>query len=310
MSPKRIKNVAASVRQRLLNYAHERGEEFGLVLSRYAAERFLYRLTQSEHRDRFVLKGALLFLIWEGELHRMTRDLDLLGYGESEIASLEQAVRDICHTEVPEDGMRFLADTVRGRRIREDQEYEGIRIMVEARLGTARVPLQIDVGFGDIITPPAERETYPTILDMEAPEPRVYPRETVLAEKFQAMVQLGIANSRMKDFYDVWFLARSFAFEGKRLAEAVRQTFERRRTSVPVEPPLALTRAFAEHPAKSQQWAAFLRKGRLEADAVTLEEIVAFIAPFLIEPAIALATQKTFEMDWPPGGPWQEKRQR
>lgn len=307
MRRKPKKNVAASVKQRLLNYAHERGEEFGLVLSRYTVERFLYRLTQSQHRDQFVLKGALLFQVWDGQLHRVTRDLDLLGYGASEVVVLEQTVRAICGTNVQEDGVRFLADTVRGRRIREDQESEGIRITLEARLGTARVTLQIDVGFGDVITPPAQHETYPAILDFKAPRPRVYPRETVVAEKFQAIVQLGIANSRMKDFYDVWFLARSFAFSGERLTDAFRYTFEHRRTPVPTEPPLALTRAFAEHPAKRQQWAAFLRKGRLETDAVTLGEILAFIEPFLMMPAVAVATKKSLEKDWSPGGPWREK---
>jgi len=185
MSPNPKKNITASVRQRLLNYAHEHGDEFGLVLSRYTAERFLYRLTQSDHRDRFVLKGALLFLVWKGKLHRVTRDLDLLGYEASEIEVLEQTVRAICRIKVPEDGVHFLADTVLGRRVREDQGSEGIRITVEARLGTARVPLQIDVGFGDVVTPPAQHETYPAILDFEAPRPYVYPRETVVAESFR-----------------------------------------------------------------------------------------------------------------------------
>lgn len=154
-------------------------------------------------------------------------------------------MRDICTVAVPEDGLEFLADTVQSMRIREDQEYEGIRITLEARLGAARVPLQIDVGFGDVITPSPEREPFPALLDFEPPQPRTYLRETVITEKFQAMVQLGIANSRMKDFYDIWFLARSFAFEGVRLAEAIRHTFDRRQTPVPAVTPLALTPAFA-----------------------------------------------------------------
>ena len=291
-----------------MNYARERSEELGLVLSRYAAERFLYRLTQSKHRDRLVLKGALLFLMWEGEMHRVTRDIDLLGYGAADIADLEQVVRDICSTEVPEDGMRLLADTIRGVRIRGDQEYEGTRITLEARLSSARVPLQIDIGVGDVITPPAEEATMPTILEFEAPRPRIYPRETVVAEKFQAMVQLGIANSRMKDFYDVWFLAQSFSFEGERLAEAIRRTFERRRTRVPVEPPLALTRAFVDNPAKGQQWAAFLRKGRLEEGEMNLEEVITCIRPFLMTPALAAGRQQVLRQEWPPGGPWQEQQ--
>ena len=226
-------NKAASVRQKLLNRSREKGEDFQVLLNRYALERFLYRLSCSAHRDRFVLKGALLFVLWEGDLHRMTRDLDLLGYGSHAVGDLVQVVREVFEAEVEEDGLIFFTDQVGGALIREDQAYEGVRVIVPGRLGSARVRLQIDVGFGDAVTPGPVESTLPTLLDAPAPVLRTYPKETVVAEKLQAMVVLGIANSRMKDFYDIAHLAGHFAFDGSLLSEAIRATFERRRTSIP-----------------------------------------------------------------------------
>lgn len=304
MSHRPVKNLAASVRQRLLNHAREHEEQFQLVLGRYAMERFLYRLDQSTHRDRFVLKGAMLFLVWEGELHRVTRDLDLLGFGAPTVEELERVMRAICSVGVPDDGVVFQSGTVRGTRIREDQEYEGVRITLDAYLGTARIPLQIDVGFGDAITPAPVRETFPVVLNFPAPHPRVYPRETVVAEKFQAMVHLGIGNSRMKDFYDIWFLARTFSFDGARLSAAIRQTFGRRRTDVPAELPLALTEAFAGDPAKRQQWNAFLRKTGLQETTPLLTEVITDLASFLVPPAKAVAMGTDFVLHWSGAGPW------
>lgn len=191
MSRDKVRNVAASVRQKLLNQSRERGEDFQLLLTRYALERFLYRLSRSVHRDRFILKGAMLFALWEGDMHRVTRDVDLLGFGPPAISKLETDMQEICETDVEDDGMLFLSDQIRGAPIREDQEYEGVRIAVPGRLDSARVRLQIDVGFGDAITPQPEKAAFPTILEAPAPVLRTYPRETVVAEKLQAMVMLG-----------------------------------------------------------------------------------------------------------------------
>ncbi|MFQ5571042.1 MAG: nucleotidyl transferase AbiEii/AbiGii toxin family protein, partial [Rhodothermales bacterium] len=268
-------NVAVSVRQRLLNRARAQEEDYQVLLTRYVLERFLYRLSQSLHRDRFVVKGAMLFLLWKGEFHRTTRDLDLLAFGSSEIAHLEAVVREICTVAVEvEDGIVFHPETIQGRAIREDQIYDGVRVTVVARLGSARLPLQIDIGFGDAIIPAPAKEDFPVLLDFPAPALPVYPRETVVAEKFQAMVELGITNSRMKDFYDLWYLSGHFAFDGPTLVRAITATFERRGTPLPSTLPLALTAEFADDPTKQTQWNAFLRRGGLKTEAMTLREVI------------------------------------
>lgn len=305
MGRDQLANVAASVRQRLLNRARAQGEDYQVLLTRYVLERFLYRLSRSPYQDRFVVKGAMLFLLWEGEFHRTTRDLDLLAYGSSEIAHLEATVREICTIAVEEeDGVVFRPETVRGRAIREDQIYDGVRLTVEAHLGSARLPLQIDIGFGDAIIPIPAQEDFPVLLNFPAPTLPVYPKETVVAEKFQAMVELGITNSRMKDFYDLWYLSRHFAFDGPTLAQAIKATFERRGTPLPSERPLALTAEFAEDPAKQTQWNAFLRRGGLKTEAMTLQEVIKALNGFVWPPASATATETSFDAAWQPHGPW------
>lgn len=238
MSPR---DLTASVRQRLLNLSRARGEDFNLVLTRYALERFMYRLSRSSHGQKFVLKGAMLFPLWGGDARRPTRDLDLLGRGQNDVPSLEQTFREVLKTDVEPDGIMFLPESVRGERIREDEEYEGVRLRFEARLGAARVSVQVDVGFGDVVTPAAEETDYPVLLDFPAPRLLAYPRETAIAEKFEAMVKLGIANTRMKDFRDVWVLSREHSFDGVTLSVAISATFRRRGTSLPDGVPLALT---------------------------------------------------------------------
>lgn len=299
-------NTAASVRQRLLNLAREADEEYQLVLGRYVRERFLYRLAQSEHEGQFVLKGATLFVVWTGDPHRVTRDLDLLGHGDSDEAALLGLVRDVCATLVPDDGVAFDATGASAARIRGGQEYEGVRVRLTARLGSAVVPLQVDVGFGDAVTPRPEYVTLPALLDFDPPRVRAYPRETAVAEKLQAMVALGIANSRMKDYYDVWYLAQSFAFDGATLARAIGRTFGRRRTPVPLDIPMALSSGFAQDAAKRRQWQAFLAKGRL--DAPTLGQVVEHLAAFALPPLQAVGNGEPFSTAWGPGGPWLPKR--
>jgi hypothetical protein len=307
MTRKNPTNLAASVRQRLLNLSRERGEDFQLLLTRYGIERLLDRLSRSEHAPGFVLKGAVLFALWTGKPHRPTRDLDLLGIGESSPERLTEVFRSLCQIEVPDDGLVFSADTVAVAPIREDQEYGGERVKLEARLGRSRIDLQIDVGFGDVITPKAETIEYPTLLGMAPPRLRAYPRETVVAEKLEAMVKLGIANSRMKDFFDLSVLARSFGFSGLVLRDAIAATFRRRRTAIPTERPIALTESFASDGAKRTQWKAFVSRNGLVERAGELGQVIDGLAGFLEPPMIAAARAESFRRRWEAGGPWRSE---
>jgi len=298
------REVAASVRQRLLDLARRRNEEFQTVLTRYGLERFLYRLATSPHADEFVLKGAMLFAVWTGEMHRATWDVDLLGRGDAGAGRIQKLFAGVCRARVEDDGLSFDEGSVRAEPIREDQIYEGLRVRVAGRLGAARIQLQIDIGFGDAVRPPPRRLPFPTLLEMSAPVLKAYPREAVVAEKLQAMVALGMANSRMKDFYDLWVLATRFPFEGRVLADAVRATFTRRRTPLPTDEPLALTDVFAGDAAKQVQWRAFVRRGRLRPDDPGLPAVIAVLRGFLLPPIRALAAGDAFDATWAPGGPW------
>jgi predicted nucleotidyltransferase component of viral defense system len=299
-------NLPASVRQRLLNLAVERKEDFGLLLIRYALERLLYRLSVSPYRDSFVLKGALLLQVWTQEAYRPTRDLDLLGCGVSEAGS-KKIFAEVCSQKVEADAMTFLADTVRVQRIRNEEEYEGVRVLLEARLGNARIPLQIDVGFGDAIVPAAEDREYPTLLAFPAPQLRTYSKESVVAEKFEAIVKLGIANSRMKDFYDLWVLAKRFRFESVTLAQAIKATFQTRRTALPVSAPLAFTADFYDVPSKQTQWKAFLRRSGLQADS-SLRDVNETIAEFVMPIVLGILQKDAETQSWKAGGPWERSR--
>jgi predicted nucleotidyltransferase component of viral defense system len=298
------KDMAASVRQRLLDLSRRSGEDFRWLLTRYAMERLLDRLSRSEHARRFVLKGALLFALWTGEFQRPTRDLDLLGFGDSSAEGLGDVFRSLCSPRPADDGLVFSAETVSVEPIREDQVYGGQRVKLEARLGRARINLQVDVGFGDVITPKAEAVEYPTLLGMESPRLRAYPRETVVAEKLEAMVKLGMANSRMKDFFDLAILARSFAFSGPVLRDAIAATFRRRETAIPAELPIALGDAFAKDGGKLTQWKAFVSRNGLEGKVGDLGQVVAELARFLGPLLIAAAQGERFEWQWEPVGPW------
>jgi predicted nucleotidyltransferase component of viral defense system len=299
-----VTNLPASVRQRLLNLSHQRQEDFNLVLSLYAIERLLYRLSQSPYAGQFVLKGAVLFSVWTGKLHRPTRDLDLLGFGDTSDERLSEVFQAICRHDVPPDGMVFDAESIRITRILEGQEYGGQRLQLSAALDTARIPLQIDIGSGDAITPGARLTRYPTLLDFPAPELRSYPKETVVAEKLHAMVAHGVVNSRMKDYYDLWLLSRLFDFEGALLAKAIRATFERRATPVPASTPIALSPRFATDAQKIVQWQSFLSRSRLEIGSESFEQVVADLVLFLGPPMRSVAAQTSFHELWPQGGPW------
>ena len=273
------RDIGASVRARLLTLAREKGQVFDLLLTRYATERLLYRLSTTPHRDRFVLKGAMLMTTWFDDPHRPTRDVDFLGYGDPAPEPMLAVFREICAIE-ENDGIIFDVDALRVELIREELEYGGLRLRTTARLAGARITIVIDIGFGDAIEPGVEEISLPVLLDLPAPRLHAYARETVIAEKFQAMVALGLANSRMKDYYDIWMLSRSYAFDGERLSRALAATFERRGTAVPEEVPDALTQAFATDATKQRQWGAFMRD--LAADVPSLETIVNDLAGFLM----------------------------
>ena len=280
---KRTRDVGASVRSRLLNLARDRGQPFDLVITRYALERLLYRLSESAHRNRFALKGAMLITTWFADPHRPTRDLDLLGFGDSAEESILSVFREVCGMPM-DDGITFEVDNLRIERIREELEYGGLRLRTVANLSRARINVVIDVGFGDAVEPGLEEIEFPVLLESPAPRLRAYPRETVIAEKFQAMVHLGRANSRMKDFYDVWVLSKAYGFDPDRLAKAIAATFERRRTAIPSEVPDALTPEFARDASKRRQWDAFVRE--LAAGPDSLETVVSDLAAFLMPMAV------------------------
>ncbi len=304
MTDKPIKNIAASVRQRLTNNAKETGRPFQEVFQYFAMERFLYRLSRSPHADKFILKGALMFAVWRAPSTRPTKDIDLLGRMNNSVAAILPVIRDICNQDVEPDGLLFDPATIEGRVIKEDADYEGVRVVFRCLLQNARVQMQIDIGFGDVMVPDPVLTDYPIILDMAAPRLYGYSRETVVAEKFEAMVKLGQLNSRMKDFYDLWTLAQRFEFAGPSLCQAIRATFERRQTPIPIVAPLALTSEFADS-SKQTQWQAFLSRSRLMKPGIELLDVIGVLGAFLLPVIYSLETSSPFDQRWLPQGPWQ-----
>lgn len=296
------KNVAASARERLMQLSRARNENFNFVLDRYAMERLLYRLSQSRHESTFVLKGAILFTLWSGHPHRATKDIDLLGAGSPDLGRLSSIFKDICAVEVEDDGMVFDATSVTAARIKEDADYEGVRVHLKGKLGTAVLNVQVDIGFGDAVTPAPVVADFPVLLASPAPRIKVYPRETVVAEKLEAMVQLGIGNSRMKDFFDLDFLARSFDFEGGVLTHAIRATFTRRNTPIPDDDPVAFTPTFIEDPQKKAQWTGFLKRSGVGDGSRSLAEAVGSIRSFAGPPMAAARTGTAFPKVWSRAG--------
>ena len=298
------KNPAASIRAKLLSLSREKGEDYQRVLGRFAIERFLYRLGISTYRDRFVLKGATLFTLWTGETHRPTKDLDLLGWGSSAITDVEQVFRDICEI-TEDDGIVFDSQSVEGTTIKENDEYNGVDIRFRAELAGAQITLQVDIGFGDAVFPEPELATFPVLLPMSAPIIRAYPREASIAEKLHAMVQLDIRNSRMKDFYDIWFMANTWTFNLESLRNAIALSFQRRGSAMPNGVPFALTDEFLADAQKMQLWKAFA--GRLNAGdkALTLAEVGAVLRAFLVP---CLSSETNAAQVWIPTIGWQESK--
>jgi predicted nucleotidyltransferase component of viral defense system len=296
------RNVGASVRARLLARSRAEGSDYQILLTRYALERLLYRLSASEHHDRFILKGALLFVTWLPDPFRPTRDLDLLGYGARTPEALAGTFKAICSTPVPDDGVTFDVEGITAAPIREDIEYGGVRIRTQAIIDNARIPIQVDIGFGDVITPGPVEIDYPALLDSPAPHLRAYPVETVIAEKFNAMVTLGIANSRLKDFYDLWLISRTFELNRAALFAAVQRTFEHRETPIPTDIPTGLTDQYGEQ--WGARWKAFLQREHMNAAPNDLLTLIADLRSFLVP----LTTPSSTDSYWISGGPWSIRR--
>lgn len=282
-------NIAASIRGRLLTLSRERNEDYNLVLTRYAMERFLHRLSLSPHREELILKGAMLFQIWSAAPHRSTRDLDLLATGNTKVEDLTAKLSAICNLEVDEDdGVTFDLTGLNVIEIREETRYGGIRAKFRARLNSAQIPIQIDFGVGDAVTPEPIETGYPTLLDMAKPIIMAYPRETVIAEKLEAIVELGMENSRMKDYFDLWFIATTFRDDSDQTALAIRRTFERRAQPLPRGIPVGLSEEFVRSATKQAQWKAFI--GRTVETTLSLDEVVSCIRQFVMPKIEALDT--------------------
>ena len=298
-------NVAASVKQRLLNRARERKEDFNLLLTKYGLERILYRIGQSRYKDSFVLKGALLFELWTEQRYRPTRDADFLSMGDNSPERYQQIFEEICDMKVEDDGVRFDRDTVKVENIKEDQDYEGLRVTFTGFMEAARLPVQIDIGFGDAVTPGPIEADFPTLLQSPAPRLLSYPRETVIAEKFEAMVKLGMANTRMKDFHDLKILSELFHFEGEPLVTAIQHTFERRKTALPVaEPPTALTAEFFADATKMSQWNAFVAKNKFYIQPSSLESVTTSIREFIMPLMQPELLSGNYRLRWEPLRGW------
>lgn len=307
MSRRKITNLAASVRNRLLDRSKLEGLAFNVILQRYGMERFLYRLSTSDYANAFCLKGAMLFWVWNVQGRRTTMDIDLLGFMDNSINHIEQVFREICATEVQNDGLEFQLNTLAAQRIKEDALYEGVRITFRAQLDTAIIPMQIDIGFGDHVTGIGDAQDFPVLLDMPPPRIKCYPIEAVIAEKFEAMIKLELLNSRMKDFYDIWLLSRQYRFDMPILLKTCRETFRQRKTSCALDSPF-FGPEMAESRAKQAQWNAFRTKSKLQNCPTTFAEILQELYPFLRPLTQALQSDDAITGCWPPDGPWEIKQ--
>ena len=278
--------MGASVRGRLLNLSRETVRNYNLLLTRFALERLLYQMTLTSHKDRFVLKGAMLITTWFDDPYRPTRDIDLLGFGDPEPEAMLDIFREICSVQL-DDGVEFDRDALRVTANREDLAYGGLRLQTDALIGGAKLRIIVDIGFGDAIEPGLEPLELPVLLDQPAPKLRAYARETVVAEKFQAMVMIGQANNRLKDYYELWVISKSHAFDEERLARAIAATFARRQTPLPTERPDGLKPAFYEDEAKVAQWRAFIAD--VAVDPGDLKDVAKALADFLMPAAGAAA---------------------
>lgn len=299
--------MAKSIHARLLNKARESGRPFMELLQYYGMEKFLLRMSKSKFAEEFILKGALLLRSTGISEIRPTRDIDLSKETAQSIEQLEQMAKDCCQIEVVEDGLIFDPDTVAGEEIRQEQSYKGVRIKFRGMLGNAEIPMQIDIGFGDVVSPSPLWVEYPVLLDGDSPELLAYTLESAIAEKYQAMVYLDMANSRMKDFYDIWYLMHNQNFKAEELQKAIKLTFRRRKTKLPRVPPTALTEAFYSNEEKATQWKAFKRNADITDISENLEEIVKDISDFLWPLNDSLNKGQNYNLTWQPQKRWSIK---
>ncbi|MBN1586033.1 MAG: nucleotidyl transferase AbiEii/AbiGii toxin family protein [Candidatus Omnitrophica bacterium] len=299
-----VKNVGASVLAKLQNKAEGSKQPFAEILQYYGMERFLYRLSQSEYAEQFILKGALMFTAWDVPERRTTRDIDFLARLGNELAVIENVVKGICQVQVVPDGITFDPDTTRAEKIKEDADYEGIRVKFRGFVDRALIPMQIDFGFGDIVYPRPRAIDYPAILDFPKPHLKGYTAESVVSEKFESMIYLGSANSRMKDFYDLWLLARRFDFKGADLAGAIKKTFDRRKTPLPQGAPLFTEEIYDEQSDRQGLWKAFLSKRQINHAPEQLSMAAKSIEDFLVKPLEVISKDQVFKEVWKASGPW------
>jgi predicted nucleotidyltransferase component of viral defense system len=308
MKKKPVKNTSASIRARLLNLARATGRDFQELTIRYAVERFLARLTESEHKERFILKGAMLYIPWKLDDKRTTMDLDLLGFGSPDMENLKTVFQQICDTNIEDDGLIFNRESITITQIREESVYDGVRVIVSMTLDSMAIRLQVDVGFGDQIVPKPQAIEFPALLAEYGPVIRSYSPETVIAEKFNAMIVLGMANSRMKDYFDIWMLSRNFTIEANILREAIRQTFDKRHTEFPQNEPIALSEEFFRNESKQSQWKGFIRKQRRLDSAPSLSEIIEDLRTFLLPVVSEIDTEVLSVETWSPEKGWSLKQ--
>ncbi len=299
-----IKNLKASIRARLQNKASETSRAFAEVLQYYGMERFLYRFSRSKYADKFILKGALMFTVWDVTERRPTRDIDFAADYDNKVDTIEKVIKNVCNISVEEDGLEFDSETVNGEKIKQDAVYEGVRMKFVGFLERAKIPMQVDVAFDDQIYPKAQKIVYPGILNMPEPNLIGYPIESVVSEKFEAMVKLGLLNSRMKDFYDVWLLMRCFDFDGLKLSKALKETFEHRKTYLPKKSPLFDEEIYDKGSDRQTLWKAFLNKNDIKNAPPQLKDVAEQIEKFLIDPIEAIVKSKDLKKKWNTPGPW------
>ena len=305
MTQKNLKNVAASIRQRLINKSRQEHKPFAELVQYYAMERFLYRLSHTHYKNKFILKGALMLQAWDAPIGRPTKDIDLLGRFDNEVGTITKVITDICkyHPAI-DDGIRYDMDSIEGIRIKEKADYTGVRVRFLAYLTTTRIYMQIDIGFGDEVYPSPEEIIYPTLLDLPAPTLLSYSMETTIAEKFEAMVRLKDLNSRMKDFYDIWLLAQQFNIQGVTLQEAINRTFSQRNTELSLDI-VAFNEGFVQ--IKMIEWKAFQKKLKIENIPHNMQEVIDVLKAFL-EPVITASIQKQrFSKIWTPESGWEDR---
>ena len=296
--------MQASVRAQLQNKAKETNRPFAEMLQYYGMERFLYRLGKSQYANQFILKGALMFTAWNIPERRTTLDIDFLARFDNQIDSIEKVIKDICKIKVVSDGLVFDSETVKGIRIKEDADYEGVRGKFVGFLERARIPMQMDIGFGDIVYPRPKIFDYPVILDLPKPHLKGYPLESVVSEKFEAMVKLGLLNSRMKDYFDIWLIMRQFDFNGMNLDEALKRTFQHRKTDLPQKRPLFAEEIYDDKSDRQILWTAFLKKGDIKHAPDKLSKTAKAIEKFLIQPLDAIHRGLEFKKSWKASGTW------